>query len=80
MEIEIVRLPTPPSGEKPQTVKPFCTIEDAARFYLPVSAKAIRGWIADNKDGFESKCVVRRGGRVFIDVVALFRWMVQGKE
>ena len=56
----------------------FLTVEGVTRV-LPVSAATVRSWIFSDVDRFASRCVVRRGRRVFVDRKALLRWLDEGR-
>jgi len=53
-----------------RTVKQFAATE-------PWSEHAVRWWILKNVDGFDDRCVLRVGRRVFIDLIEAERWLCE---
>lgn len=51
-----------------QTVKQFAANG-------PWSVSTVRWWIFKNVDGFNDRCVVRVGGRVYIDTIEAEKWL-----
>ena len=60
--------------------KRLATIREAAQLAPVVLFEGrVRHWIARNADGFADKVVVRRGGRIFLDLDELQRWLDEGR-
>ena len=59
----------------------IATIRDTARLYPATLYEGrVRAMIVSNRDGFADQCVIRRGGRIFIDLAAVERWLADGRQ
>ena len=64
-----------------QLQKRIATIREAAQLAPVVLFEGrVRHWIATNRDGFSDRVVVRRGGRIFLDLDELQRWFDEGRH
>ena len=57
----------------------YVTIDEVVNRIIGTSRRSIEHWIARDVDGFATRCVVRRAGRVLIDVQALDDWLEEGR-
>jgi hypothetical protein len=70
---------TTASGAQVET-KPrpdFITIKDIPGVYAAVSEQTVRWWIFVNREGFNSRCVSRRGRKVLINRRELEKWLAE---
>jgi len=64
---------------KPPAMPAYVTIDEVVNRIIGTSRRSIEHWIARDVDGFATRCVVRRAGRVLIDVQALDDWLEEGR-
>lgn len=57
----------------------YITIDEMIGKIISTSRRSVEHWIARDVEGFATRCVVRRGGRVWIDVQALREWIEEGR-
>jgi hypothetical protein len=57
----------------------YVTVDEVVKRIIGTSRRSIEHWIARDVDGFASRCVIRRAGRVLIDVQALADWLEEGR-
>lgn len=55
----------------------FITIKDIPGVYAAVSEQTVRWWIFVNREGFNSRCVSRRGRKVLINRSELEKWLAE---
>jgi len=61
--------------------KRLATIREAAQMSPTVLFEGrVRHWVLSNRDGFADLCVIRRGGRIFIDLDRLKTWLEDGRH
>jgi hypothetical protein len=64
---------------KPPAMPAYVTVDEVVKRIIGTSRRSIEHWIARDVDGFARQCVVRRAGRVLVDVAALYEWLEEGK-
>lgn len=57
----------------------YITIDEVCGRIIGTSRRVVEHWVARDVQGFATRCVVRRGGRVWIDVKALHDWIEEGR-
>lgn len=62
-----------------QDVKRFMTVKElVASSLTSVSDRTVRGWILRDHAGFNTRCVRRRGRRIYVDTAEMVKWMSEG--
>lgn len=56
----------------------YITVDDALRI-IGATRRVVEHWVARDTDQFATRCVIRRGGRLWIDVQALHEWIDEGR-
>lgn len=77
-ENESVNSPIPPTSPSSQ-IPLFLSLPEVITHILPsVTLATLRWWIQVDYDQFNTECVTRRGGRVFVIRDNFLTWMMKG--
>jgi hypothetical protein len=65
----------------PPSVPLFLSLPEVITHLLPsVTLNTLRWWIQVDYEGFNTECVTRRGGRVFVIRENFLAWMMKGSK
>lgn len=65
----------------PSSIPLFLSLPEVITHILPsVTLATLRWWVHIDYEGFNTECVTRRGGRVFVIRDSFLAWMLKGSK